>query len=165
MIFINVALVIATFVLAYATIKLAVHTRTLSKLTERLVRIESDRDEREAREKRREALKVGLAAAEGVQLIKPDEFARKLSQSAELVSDEIKEIETLHSMREYIWDTDCHEHLSSLCSTFDDKRRQKTDIRINEEDVATRVRKLQGRIQWFVDEARHEIATGKKMER
>jgi hypothetical protein len=80
----EVALVVFTAILAWATIKLAQHTHTLSKLTERLVKIETSRDERDRQENRRRDLKAALAAAESIQKIHPGEFAQHLNKPADL---------------------------------------------------------------------------------
>lgn len=78
-IFFDLALVIATVVLAWATFKLAQYTRVLAKLTERLVNIETERDARERQERRRKDLATGLQAAERLQAIQPERFTQRLS--------------------------------------------------------------------------------------
>lgn len=155
------ALVLFTAVLAWATYKLARYTQALSKLTQRLVKIETERDERELRESRRRDLTTALLAAEGFQRIYPENFAQRLNKPADLPLAEMKDIETLHSLKRYIEDPDCHQHLDVLCSNFDSVRREKSHVRVNEQDVAHRVKTLQGRIQWFVDNARREISSDK----
>lgn len=156
--FTNIALVIFTAVLAWATIKLAQYTRVLSKLTERLVKIESERDERELKESRRKDFSTGLLAAETVQKIYPENFAQRLNKPADLPLAEMFAIEIPHSLKWYIIeDPDCQQHLDFLCNTFDSVRREKSNVRVNEADVAARVKALQNRIQWFVDESRREL--------
>lgn len=154
----NVALVLFTTILAWATIKLANYTQALSKLTEQLVRIETQRDEREQRENRRKDLSTALLAAENIQKIDPHGFALQLNKPTELPFEEMKNIEVLHLLKRYIEDPDCHQHLDYLCSAFDSVRREKSKVRVNETDVAARVGQLQNRLQWFVDETRREIS-------
>lgn len=164
--FTDIALVIftavlacATIVLAWATIKLAKYTQALSQLTERLVKIETQRDERELKENRRKELLTALLAAETVQKIYPENFAQHLNKPADLPLEQMKAIEILHSLKRYMEDPDCHQHLEFLCNTFDSMRREKSQLRINEQEVATRVRNLQNRIQWFLNKARTEISS------
>jgi chorismate mutase len=154
----EIGLVIFTAILAWATIKLSNHTKALSKLTERLVNIEIQRDTKEQKENRRKDLIVGLTAAENIQRIYPGNFAQKLNTPVELPLTEMHDISTLHSLKKYITDPDCQGHLDALTSIFDSVRREKSQVKINEQDVEQRVKNLQARIQWFVDDARAEIA-------
>src|SRR5712692_5077108 len=108
---------------------------------------------------RRKALTTGLQAAKSLQVIRPEQFAQRLNNPDDLPLAEMEAIETLCLLKPYIEDPDCHQHLGFLCSTFDTVRREKSRVRINEEDVASRVRTLQGRIQWFVDKVRTEISS------
>lgn len=156
----EIALVVFTAILAWATIKLAQHTQALSKLTERLVKIETTRDERDQQENRRRDLKTALAAAESIQMIYPGEFAQHLNKPANLPLSAMTDIETLHSLKKYIKDPDCQQHLEVLCNSFDSVRREKSQVRVNEEDIALRVNGLKDRIQWCVNEWRTEIASG-----
>jgi len=157
--FTDIALVFFTAVLAWATIKLAQDTQVLSKLTERLVKIETQRDERELQENRRKDLATGLLAAEGIQKIHNDIFAQRLNNPSDLPLTEMKDIETLHSLKRYIEDPDCRQYLDILCSTFDSVRREKSNVRINEADIASTVRNLQNRLQCFVDNSRRELSS------
>ena len=157
--FTDIALVIFTAVLACATIKLAKYTQALSQLTERLVKIETQRDKRELKENRRKELLTALLAAETVQKIYPENFAQYLNKPADLPLEQMKAIEILHSLKRYIEDPDCHQHLEFLCNTFDSMRLGKSQLRINEQEVATRVRNLQNRIQWFLNKARTGISS------
>lgn len=155
----NVVLALATVALAVATIALARWTKTLSRLTERLVKIEDARDERDSLQKRRSDLSSALWAIQRIQRIRPDEFAHALNTPGSLPTDDMDAIEMLHSLKRYVEDPDCHQHLHVLCMNFDSVRREKENIRINEADIGDRVRRLQTRIQWFVDEARAEISS------
>lgn len=154
----DIALAVFTAILAWATIKLANHTRALSKLTEQLVRIEAQRDEREQKENRRKDLSSALSAAANIQKVDPQGFALRLNSPTELPLEEMTNIEVLHSLKRYIKDPDCHQHLDYLCSIFDSVRREKSKVRINEAEVAARAETLQNRLQWFVDETRREIS-------
>ncbi|MBI4548065.1 MAG: hypothetical protein HY707_08800 [Ignavibacteriae bacterium] len=160
--FTDIALVLATLGLVFATWKLAQYTRALSKLTERLVNIENKRDERDEKEKRLKDLASGLAAAEIVQRIYPESFAQRLNKPSDLPIEEMNAIEVLQSRKKYIGDTDSHPNLDYLCSVFDSVRREKSGVRQNEADIAKRIHTLQGRIQWFVDEARREIGSAEQ---
>lgn len=120
--------------------------------------LETKRDERDAREKRLSDLAKGLSAAEVVQRIYPGNFAQRLNKQANLPIEEMNAIEVLQSLKRYIGDTDSHPNLDYLCSVFDSVRREKSGTRQNEDDIAKRVKTLQDRIQWFVDEARREIS-------
>jgi hypothetical protein len=154
----DIALIVFTAILAWATIKLANYTQALSKLTEQLVRIEAQRDEREQKENRRKDLSTALSAAANIQKIDPQEFALRLNSPTELPLEEMTNIDVLHSLKRYIKDPDCHQHLDSLCSTFDSVRREKFQVRIHETEIAARLETLQNRLQWFMDETRTEIS-------
>jgi hypothetical protein len=156
---IDLALVLATFGLVLATWRLAQHTRALSKLTDRLVTIEIKRDERDAKEKRLNDLAKGISAAEILQRTNPETFAEHLEIPSKFPTEEINAIEVLQSLKRYIGDTESHPNLDYLCNVFDSVRREKSAIRQDKADIAKRVRALQDRIQWFVDEARREISS------
>ena len=108
---------------------------------------------------RRQALTRGLQAAKSLQTIRPEQFAQRLNNPDDLPLAEMEAVETLFLLKPYIQDPDCHQHLGVLCGVFDTVRREKSRVRINEKDVASRVKTLQGRIQWFVDDARAEISS------
>lgn len=91
-----IALVIFTAGLAWATFKLAQYTKAFSKLTERLLRIEKSRDDRDRRENRQKDLQMALAAAEAIQAINPNEFAQNLNKPSDIPLLAMRDIERLH---------------------------------------------------------------------
>ncbi len=154
----NAALVFFTGLLVWATVKLANHTRALSKLTEALVSIERSRDERDAKEKLLSELRMGLAAAESVQAIRPNDFATNLAREDLFPKDDVNAIETLQAVSAHIEDPDTRVSLRALCSMFDNKRREKADYYPGKENLLNHLETIQNRIQWSIDKWRRTIS-------
>ena len=156
----NAALVLFTGLLVWATVKLANHTRALSKLTESLVSIERSRDERDAKEKLLSELRTALDAAESVQAIRPNDFATDLSKEDSFPEDDVRVIETLQATSVHIEDPDTLVSLRALCSMFDHKRREKAAYYPGKENLLKHLETVQNRIQWSVDKWRRTISGG-----
>jgi hypothetical protein len=156
----DIPLSLVTSVLVWATINLARHTKALSHLTRELVKIEGARETRELREKRRNELSATLDAAKIVQAIDPQRFTQQLATPEDFPEIEVKALETLHAMKRYLDedDTECHQHLEALRRTFDTVRREQSSFHFNETEVADHVRKLKGRLQWFIDNKSKELS-------
>ena len=75
------ALVIVTLGLVWATWQLARHTRTLSGLTEQLVIIEQQREERTSREKRRNEIAKAYDLGESICSINEVDLAADVQNS------------------------------------------------------------------------------------
>jgi hypothetical protein len=156
----DIPLSLVTLLLAWATIRLAVHTQALSNFTEDVVTIETARQTREQCEKRQKDLDGALEGAKTAQEIDGQRFAQRLATLEDFPAIEVKALETHHAMKRYLDedDTDCHQHLEVLRRIFDTVRREKSGFRPNETEVAGRIKTLQGRLQWFVDRKSEEIS-------
>lgn len=157
----DIPLFFVTLVLAWATIKLSFHTKTLANLTQELVKIEKERATREQREKRRKDLTVALEATKTVQAIDPQRFAAQFAIPVDgFPMMEVKALETLHAMKRYLDedDTECHRYLEDLRRTFDTVRREKSGYCPDTTKIERDLKTLQGRLQWFVDKKSEELS-------
>jgi hypothetical protein len=113
----------------------------------------------EPRKARLANLTKALAAAKTVQKIYPGNFAQGLNSRSSLPSEEMEAIDTLQVFKRYVSDPESQSNLDYLASLFDSVRRDKSGVKQNEQDIANRVKTLQDRIQWSVDEWRRELSS------
>lgn len=142
----NIVLAVSTIVLAWATVSLARYTRGLSRLTERIVSIETQRDERNAQAKGIRNLNRGLEAAIVVAKLHPKKVALQVRDLTALhISPTVTAIETLHSLKAYIADAIINPKLEYLCGVFDTARRE-PETKLNVDDIADAVNIVKQRL-------------------
>lgn len=113
----------------------------------------------ESRKERLQNLEKALSAAKVLQQIYPENFAQRLNKRSDLPTKEMEAIDTLQALKRYVSDPDSQANLDYLASVFDSVRREKSGVRQNEPEIAKRVKSLQDRLQWSVDEWRREISS------
>jgi hypothetical protein len=158
--FLESALVLATAGLVWATFRLARYTKALSNLTDRLVHIEAERDERETKDKRLQDFKRGLDAAKIVQKIHRENFNQLLNGSfTDLPFEEMDAIETLWSLQRYMSKIpNMRIDLEYLCNIFDGITADRPGTR--KAEVVEHLKGIQDQIHTLMNEFRREIASG-----
>jgi hypothetical protein len=155
----SIVIAIFTGFLAWATFKLAQHTKALSELTRSLVNIEKERDQNEARQKRRVDLKRALEAAETIQTITPKYFPGYLSKPHKFPEEHIQAIETLQTLKRYIDDADATKCLDDLCDECDKIRDKKFNYKLNAETITKDVETIQIKVLRFMKDWRRELSS------
>ena len=146
-----------TAILAWATFKLAKHTKSLADLTRRLVGIEEKRDQNEKLQNRISDLRSAVQSAENIQKIFPQHFTEQLSAIDRYPEDDIKAFESLYSLRSYINNDHVTLCLHDLCDIFDSVRDQKIVIRFNKETVIKDIQDIQRMLLSFIKGWRTEL--------
>jgi hypothetical protein len=149
-------LALATLVLAWATIRLVLHTKALAALTRELVTVEKQRDEREAKEKRRTEVARCLQLAEALREVKPTYFASQLKAGA-ILQPTAQHIRALSSLAaRHIKDPDTVKNLRELRQWIDTVQ-MGGNIGDNEALIARTFESVQQRAGWSITEWRDEL--------
>jgi hypothetical protein len=152
----DIPLVVVTIVLAWATYRLAQHTKALSDFTKQLVTIEETRDHLQRQEKRRTEIACCLKLAEKLRKIDPEDFVTQLNQPGKIPEPTSSYIRELALRTEYIADPDTVRYLRELRQTLNSVE-QGSSIGANGPEIAKKLKRVQERLGWSITQWQGEL--------